>query len=156
MEYTELADNPVLQKCTPREIMQKLGGMGDQYMTFRTALARVVAAKPHSADVERLISVYNKLKTPDRAALSSKTISNYLHVSQNMCDVDDFNPSDAALLWMQNKDRRSRPVTKAKQQEWYKSVFREARDAVETVDADDNTFTDQDAQLSALGRKLTF
>ena len=71
-------------------------------------------------------------------------------------DVDDFNLSDAALLWMQNKDRRSRPVIKAKQQEWYKSVFREATDVVELVDADDNTFTDQDAQLSALGRKLTF
>ena len=31
--------------------------------TLTTAIARVVAAKPHSADVERLISTYNKLKT---------------------------------------------------------------------------------------------
>jgi hypothetical protein len=104
-DYTELADNTLQQKRCSIDILQKLGGMGDRYLTFRTALARAVAAKHNSAAVERLMSTYNKHKTPDHAALSSKTISNCLQVSQNMCDVADSSSTDAALLRMQNKDR---------------------------------------------------
>ncbi len=37
-----------------------------KYNTLKTSFARVVATKPHSADVERLISYYNLLKTPVR------------------------------------------------------------------------------------------
>jgi hypothetical protein len=37
-----------------------------KYNALKTSLARVIATKPHSADVERLISYYNLLKTPVR------------------------------------------------------------------------------------------
>ena len=36
--------------------------------------ARVVAAKPHSKDVERLISSYNLIKSTDRSSLSGYTL----------------------------------------------------------------------------------
>jgi hypothetical protein len=37
-----------------------------EYDVLRLSLARAIACKPHSADVERLISFYNLLKTSDR------------------------------------------------------------------------------------------
>ena len=43
-----------------------------------------------------------------------------------MCNVAEFDPTAAAILWIKDNERRSRPVTKAKQQEWCKAVFSEA------------------------------
>ena len=79
LKYIEAAETPDFQDCGPKQLVQKLCSMGDEYLSLRTSLARVVAATPHSADVDRLINVYNKLKTPDRASLSPNTIANYLH-----------------------------------------------------------------------------
>ncbi len=69
------------------------------------AIVRVVAAKPHSTDVECLISTYNKLKTSDRASLSSETLRNYMHVFQNMGDLESFDPPQTALDWLTNKEK---------------------------------------------------
>ena len=44
-------------------------------------MARLIVLKPHSADVERLISTYNKVKTIDPSSLSPKSIYNYLYIS---------------------------------------------------------------------------
>ena len=53
---------------------------------LNTSLARILATKPHSGDVELLIIIY-KLKSSGRASLSPGTIKYYLHVSQNMGDL---------------------------------------------------------------------
>ncbi|OQV20881.1 hypothetical protein BV898_05223 [Hypsibius exemplaris] len=54
-------------------------------------LARVVVAIPHSCDVERLISAYNVLNTPDRSQMTSETANQYLHVMINMPVLTKYN-----------------------------------------------------------------
>ena len=66
----------------PIEIVKSIikSGLLADHKELVTAFARIVAAKPHSADVERLIKSYNLIKTEDRANLSSITLKNYLYI----------------------------------------------------------------------------
>ena len=134
-EYRDAADIEDLKKLNTQSLLRALASE-KKCSTLTTAIARVVAAKPHSADVERLISTYNKLKTSDRASLSSETIRNYLHVSENMGDLESFDPSQAALDWLTSKNRRARHPEKAKQQGWFIGVFTEAEDHRQTKKAE--------------------
>jgi len=88
---------------------------------------RLLAAKPHSADVERLISYYNVLKTSGRSSLSPNTIKDCLYVKLNMPSVSEYNPKEAVLLWLNEKQRHSKVHEKATNQEWYQGVFPEAK-----------------------------
>ena len=60
-------------------------------------LSRILVCKPHSADCERLISAYNKLKTQARSSLSRSTLSDYLYVHINMPELCNFNPRPAGI-----------------------------------------------------------
>ena len=44
----------------------------DDYGNLAVVFARIAACTPHSADVERLISLYNQLKTCNRSSLSNE------------------------------------------------------------------------------------
>lgn len=63
VQYYESAE---LLKHFPRknvhESLQKLVEVSNELNVFKTALARAVVAKPHSADVERLISIHFRCK----------------------------------------------------------------------------------------------
>jgi hypothetical protein len=83
---------------------------------------KIFVAKPHSAEVERLISCYNIMKT-SRSSLSPDTIKNSLYIQFNMVTVNNFNPQPAVLIWLNKKDKH----TKATQQEYYEGVFPEAK-----------------------------
>ena len=63
-------------------------------------MVRILAAKPHSADVERIISYYNVLKTCKRSSLSPETIKNSLYIKMNMSVVAEFDPQPAVLKWL--------------------------------------------------------
>ena len=54
------------------------------YGSLAFVFSRITACIPHSADVEKLISLYNKLKTSHRSCLSNETIEHYLYVNLNM------------------------------------------------------------------------
>ena len=71
-----------------------------------TALARVIVAKPHSADVERLIKSYNVVKTIERSSMSSETLRSYLYIWNNMPVVSEFDPRPAVLAWIQEKTEK--------------------------------------------------
>jgi len=88
---------------------------------------RLLAAKPHSADVERLISYYNVLKTLGRSSLLPNTIKDCLYVKLNIPSVSEYNPKEALLLWLNEKQRHSKVHEKATNQEWYQGVFLEAK-----------------------------
>ena len=60
--YKEAAKSIEQQDLTVRQLLVKTL-KNQQWKCLSIALARVIAAKPHSADVERLISSYNCLKT---------------------------------------------------------------------------------------------
>jgi len=61
--------------------------------------------KPHSADVERLISYYNIIKTSDRSQLSPDTIKDSLYIKLNMPTLSEFNPHNAVLKWLKAKKK---------------------------------------------------
>ena len=90
------------------------------WATLTTAIARLLAAKPHSADVERLISSYNQLNVPERSSL----ISAILFIRQNMPPLAEWNPRPAIIHWLQTKERRTdQSPSKTKQQDYFIGIF---------------------------------
>ena len=69
MEYTLLL--PLRELSLSQKV--KLLAQSEHYKTVNKVLARVLAAKPLSADVERLISCSNILKSPDRSSIHVET-----------------------------------------------------------------------------------
>lgn len=110
----------LLQKV---EILVQASG---DYGSLAVVFSRIAACTPHSADVERLISLYNQLKTSDRSCLSNETISHYLYVNLNMPVLAEFNPRPAVEYWRKQCSHRSVVPTKAKRQEWFVKTFSEA------------------------------
>ncbi len=129
--YTALSTLQAIHKLYP-----------DGLHTLKSALSRVVAAKPHSADVERLISKYrimfivglgnveycfciegvsNKYKNNDRPSISPETLWNYLYVNSNMGCLEEFDLSPAVEYWMNDKNRR--PNSSETIREWFKGAF---------------------------------
>ena len=47
-------------------------------------LSRILVCKPQSADCERLISAYNRLKTDARSSLTGEVVNDYLYILMNM------------------------------------------------------------------------
>ena len=45
-----------------------------------------------------------------------------------MGDLDTFDPSQAALDWITDKERRARCPEKARQESWFVGVFKEAEE----------------------------
>jgi len=67
-------------------------------------VARLLAAKPHSCDVERLVSAYNILKDDDRWSLNARTIDAHLHIRLNMPVLSKFDVRPAVRAWFTNAD----------------------------------------------------
>ena len=86
-------------------------------------MARILVCKPHSADCERLISVYSNLKTSARSRLLRETISNYLCVNMKMPVLTMFDPRPAVHYFLQDRNRRVRDAPKAGRQAWLHKVF---------------------------------
>jgi hypothetical protein len=111
-----------LRSATLNDIL-KVSLANNEWRVISVALARILVAKPHSCDVERLISAYNVIKDDDRCSLAANTIDAYLHVHINMPVLSDFDVRPAVRAWFAKLDRRSRPTKKATEQEWFAYVF---------------------------------
>lgn len=124
--YREVCDEltpDVSRSMSPREVF-KFVCKTDAWKTLRLAIARMLAAKPHSADVERLISSYNQLKTAERSSLSESTLSEMLSIRHNMPPIALWDPRPATYNWMTSKERRpEQNPSKAKEQKYFKGVF---------------------------------
>ena len=94
-------------------------------------MARILAATPHSCDVERLISACNLLKTAQRSSLNLNTENLYLYVYYNMPSLDEFDPMPIVAKWLARKQKRCKQTEKAKEQRWFKGIFKEANSASE-------------------------
>lgn len=92
------------------------------------ALARLIAAKPHSADVERLIKSYNLIKTIDRSSLSPETVRCSLYIRHNMPVVAQYDARPAVSLWLGDRNRREVTSHKAISQPWFSTMFPEANE----------------------------
>ena len=63
-------------------------------------------AAPHSMVVERVVSMYNKVKTSDRSTISISSLRNNLLVSINGVGTAHFDPLPAVGKFLNDKDRR--------------------------------------------------
>jgi len=79
--------------------------VNEQWRSVSLAIARTVVVKPHSCDVERLVSAYNLFKDDDRCSLSAETMDAYLHIHVHMPVLADFDPRPALLSRMKKSDR---------------------------------------------------
>jgi len=104
----------------------KVTAANENWSPVTLAIARIIAAKPHSCDVERLVSAYNQLKDTNRCKMSAETIDTYLNIRVNMPPLAEFDVRPAVRRWMADKERRERIPVKATKQAWFKGTFREA------------------------------
>lgn len=79
----------------------------NSYTEFKIVLARLLAATPHSADVERCISANNSLKSPLRSSMKLETENNVLFVHFNLPPLVDWKPEKAVIHWLTKKERRA-------------------------------------------------
>lgn len=104
-----------------------------------TVLARIAAATPHSADVERCISSNNRLKTKLRSSITVETENKYLFIHFNMPALNEWNPTAAANLFIEEKTRRKRDAStkeggKPREQPYFNGVFSESAVSVDSED----------------------
>ena len=95
LEFEELArseDVNHIQELKLPQPVQYLFKSKDIYPNMITAHCRVLAAKPHSCDIERLISACNLLKTSMRNRIDIKTQNLYLYVHFNMETPEEWDP----------------------------------------------------------------
>lgn len=128
MEFQEVINlkiNHNLKDLSILDIIKRLIS-ANNYPTLVKIFARIAAAKPHSADIERLISCNNILKSSHRNSFSVETENLYMYVYFNMPPLESWDPRPAILQWMQNKGRRDKEHPKAKQQDWFLGIFNES------------------------------
>lgn len=115
--------------------------------------ARILVAKPHSADVERLISASNLLKSPLRSTMSVKTENMYLYIHYNMPPLYEWDPNMSIVKWIKSKKHRIITRKKAKEQNYFNGVFPEAKKKHHQIE---NTNTDTDEELVIKKKKKHF
>ena len=102
IQYQDLQDCAEMQKADPLNMLQNmLQGARDEYSDVCVVLGRILACKPLSAHCERVISLYNKIKSTCRSSFKRQTVSDYLYIHMNMPQLCDFDPRPAALRWME-------------------------------------------------------
>jgi hypothetical protein len=82
------------------------------YPNIVIALARIRAAKPHSCDVERLISACNLVKTSLRNSIYVETQNLYLYVHFNMPTLEELDRRMCVVIWLQQRERKNEELTK--------------------------------------------
>ena len=127
VEFQELQQCNELQKTNPHTVLQDIvnGGNEQYYQNVSVVLGRILVCKQHSADCERVISLYNKVKSICRSSLKRQTMSDYLYINMNMPPLCSFDPRPATLRWMDEREHRTRNTTKAGEQEWFSKVFQQ-------------------------------
>lgn len=152
--YTQFNDfsdeNSVMKNISLNQIMSKLCNTDESRTTYNeliTVFARIAACTPHSADVERLISANNLLKTKLRSSMLVETENKYMYIHMNMPVLAQWNPTAAAILFINEKLRRKRVITTdnktTKRQTVFKGVFCEAQECKNgDDDGDDETCQD--------------
>jgi hypothetical protein len=142
LEFEELASHSQTT-CKPLPELVKCLSKSQEYPYVLIALARILAAKPHSADVERCISANNLLKTSLRSSLDLCTESRYLFIHNNLPPVADWNARPAVLRWLSEKKRRVTIPTKAKEQSYFRHVFPQATTEAGSDKDDEDEFGDE-------------
>ena len=123
-----------LKEFSLSQLVQHLYRNHERFPNLLTAFASVWAAKPHSCDVERLISACNLLKTSTRNRLIVETQNLYLYIHFNMPTLEEWDPRPCILNWLQEREHRKKTTEKARTQRWFKGVFKDASGESEEPD----------------------
>ena len=91
--------NVIRDTCRPRpkcarEVLKHLCTADNATSSLATVLSRILVCKPHSANCERLISAYNRLKSVDSDKQLAIII---LYINVNMPVLCNFDPRPAVL-----------------------------------------------------------
>jgi len=136
LEYDEILQLDNIENVRTMSLSQlvRFLATSNQFHNVTTIMARILVAKPHSADVERLISTSVTLKTTSRNKLTLDSENQYLYIYHNMPTLTEWNPLEAVNVWLQKRKHRIKETPKAKEQVWYKGIFPEASDAIDPHD----------------------
>ena len=120
----ETAHSASLRNMNARQLLHETL-QHEQWKALSVALARVIASKPRSADVERLISSYNGLKTNIRSSFKSPALHAHLFIRQNMPPLSMWDPRPAVHACMHDRSSRRPYQThlSAVEQDYFKGVF---------------------------------
>ena len=147
LEYSDLLQLDTIETLRKMSLTRLVVflAQSDAFKTVATVMARLLAAKPHSADVERLISSSNALKSIDRSSLDVDTENEYLYIYHNMPPLIEWNPRESVLLWLRKREHRVKETPKATAQKWFRGIFpssgekqqgvEDFEDSVEATDA---------------------
>ena len=111
LEFKELSS---LKQLTIEKLVCHLAA-NKNFENLTLIFSRILAAKPHSADVERIISGNNILKTNFRNAFNLETENLYLFIHSNMPVLEKWDPRPSVIAWLNDKDRRSKLTPKARE-----------------------------------------
>jgi len=103
--YREAAQSASLRNRNARQLLHETL-QHEQWKALSVALARVIASKQHSVDVERLISSYNGLKTNIRSLFKSPALHAHLFIRQNMPPLSMWDRRPAVHAWMHDRSSR--------------------------------------------------
>ena len=106
-------------------------------------MARVLAEKAHSCDVGRLIRSCNLMKTPSRNSLNIKTQNLHLYIYCNMSLIDQFDPRPLFNEWLKRMERRAKETLIAREQRWWRGIFKDANNAEDNEDERDEEDSDK-------------
>jgi hypothetical protein len=156
LEYEELLamdnlDNA--RKMALPELVLYLASSGS-YRTATTVMARILAAKPHSADVERLISTSTTLKSIKRSSMSIETENEYLYVYNNMPALIEWDPRPAVLFWLKQREHRNRGTPKGKEQAWFHGILSES--SKHERDSDDDDINEENHDIGSKSKRRKF
>ena len=129
MEFNDLINSDKLHELHELEqlkvqrLVQRLSISHQLFEYLVTAFSRIWAAKPHSWDVERVIS-YEEFCKELCAAVDTQNL--YLYIRLNMCALEDWDNRPCIIKWLSERDRRTGSTEKAKCQRWFKGTAKEA------------------------------
>ena len=99
-----------------------------------------------NAKLERMFSRMNRVKTDFRDRLSREPLENCLRISEEGCDIADYNPDNAIKKWYEGKVHR---VSSAKPNK-YPNKWQQTEGATidDIIDVARYTLSDFDSDLS--------
>lgn len=80
--------------------------MAAAYPILSPLLARLIVLPASSAEVERVFSTMNRIKTPVRNRLLTTTLDSLIRISMDGADIATWDPVPAAVRWKQGGNRR--------------------------------------------------
>ena len=131
-----------IRKLKLHQLVERLCRSKNIYPNMSIALS-----KPHSCDIERLISTCN-------LSHRHKNQNLYLYVHLSMETLEEWDPRPCIIRWLNQKERRKKTVEKAKRQRSFKGVFKEAN-VVNDESDDEEDEVDKTGQNSQEQSKKT-